>query len=55
MPEKYFYNKQNSNKNKETNQDFVISFVKNLMSLNVFSIRKNHNNDKSDKKTDCKY
>lgn len=51
----YFYQKQNQDENDETNQNLVISFVEYFVQLGIFSISKNHCDNKSNKKTDGKY
>ena len=53
--EVYFYQKQNQDENDEANQNLVISFIEYFMQLGIFSVSKNHCDNKSNKKTDGKY
>ncbi len=52
--EKYFYHEQNRNKKDKPKQNLVIIFVKSFMQLCIFSVSKNHYNNKSNKKNDSK-
>jgi len=42
-----FYHKKYCDENKKSNQNFIISFIKFLMHLNVSAIRKNHDDDEN--------
>lgn len=46
-----FYQEQNQDKNNESNQNLVISFVEYFVQIGIFSIGKNHCDYKSNKKT----